>query len=151
MEIEGAPSRFVPSSKIYAPLLQMPFKWKSKGRHPVSSPVLKRAVLEVISDDGKMRSTARKYDIDKMTLSRYVQKYKKDTRTTFWPKFNTCQIFTNEEENLLADYIIETANFNYSLTPQQTQKFVFQFATENNKKNPQNWILDRNLAQLKTS
>ncbi|KAK9704064.1 hypothetical protein QE152_g28513 [Popillia japonica] len=75
-----------------------------------------------------------------MTLSRYVQKYKNDKSTMFLPKFNTCQIFKNEEENLLADYIIETANFNYGLTPQQTQKFVYQFATENNKKIPQNWI-----------
>ncbi|KAK9687144.1 hypothetical protein QE152_g36662 [Popillia japonica] len=36
------------------------------------------AVLEVISDGGKIRSTAPKYDIDKMTLSRYIQKYKND-------------------------------------------------------------------------
>lgn len=55
----------------------MLFQWKRKtNREPVSADIMKQAVKEVADEKCKLRTTANKYSIDKMTLGRYVAKYK---------------------------------------------------------------------------
>ncbi|KAG5891544.1 hypothetical protein JTB14_028562 [Gonioctena quinquepunctata] len=93
----------------------MPFKWKRK--QTVTSPErMKRAVKEV-ADGCPLRTTPTKYDIDKMTLRRYVMKYKEiGEGTKFVPNFATSQIFYSEEEKNLSAYLVTAANMNYGLT-----------------------------------
>jgi hypothetical protein len=42
---------------------------------------LEIGLLEIINDTNELKTTARKYDIDKMTLLRFLRKYKIDTNT----------------------------------------------------------------------
>ncbi|XP_030767040.1 uncharacterized protein LOC115890832 [Sitophilus oryzae] len=117
----------------------MPFKWKSKGRTKYSPDDLKRAVLEIVNENKALRTTARKYNVDKMTLKRYISKYKEDKSITFSPNFVTSQIFSPHEESLLMEYLLTSADLYYGLTPKQTRKFAYQFGQENQKKIPENW------------
>lgn len=117
----------------------MPFKWKCKGRTKYSPDDLKSAVLEVVNENKGLRPTATKYNVDKMTLKRYVSKYQEDRGITFSPNFVTSQIFSPHEESLLMEYLLTSANLYYGLTPKQTRKFAYQFGKENDKKLPENW------------
>ena len=87
-----------------------------------------------------LRSTAIKYGVDKMTLLRYCRKYKENNKVSFKPNYSSAQVFSNEEENLLMDYLLKSASLYYGLTPITTRKFAYLFAKENNKKIPNNWI-----------
>lgn len=118
----------------------MPFKWKKKtNRVPAPPERMERAVLEVL-EGNKLRTTASKYDIDKMTLRRYVKKYNEfGHETQFSPNFNSSQIFRPEEEKSLANYLLKAAQMNYGLTSKETRKFAYLYAVENNKKIPANW------------
>ncbi|XP_031329163.1 uncharacterized protein LOC116168884 [Photinus pyralis] len=119
----------------------MPFKWKKKSnRLSVSPDSMKNAVLEVI-EGSKLRTTANKYNIDKMTLRRYVLKYReKGAVTEFVPNFSSSQIFSRCEEEMLAKYLLNAAQMNYGFTSKETRKFAYLYAVENNKKVPENWI-----------
>lgn len=118
----------------------MPFKWKKKtNRVPASPERMKRAVLEVL-DGKKLRTTASKYNIDKMTLRRYVKKYDEiGNETKFSPNFNSSQIFRSDEEESLANYLLKAAQMNYGLSTKETRKFAYLYAVANNKKISANW------------
>ncbi|CAH1967946.1 unnamed protein product [Acanthoscelides obtectus] len=70
----------------------MPRFWIKKTKRIVPpSDVMKAAVEEVLGG-AKLRATARKYDIDKQTLSRYVKKRNLDApaeNITYSPDFKT--------------------------------------------------------------
>ncbi|KAB0803180.1 hypothetical protein PPYR_00150 [Photinus pyralis] len=84
----------------------MPFKWKKKSnRLSVSPDSMKNAVLEVI-EGSKLRTTANKYNIDKMTLRRYVLKYReKGAVTEFVPNFSSSQIFIENNKKVPENWI----------------------------------------------
>lgn len=60
-------------------LFQMPMFYKAKPttrvRQKVSAQVMEAAVREVVEDGVGIRKTASKFNIDKMTLHRYVKKF----------------------------------------------------------------------------
>lgn len=119
----------------------MPFQWKKKtDRVPASPTTIKKAVKKVIENNCPLRDTARKYHLDKMTLFRYVKKYKeKGEETNYEANHNSCQIFTTAEESSLAAYLLIATKMNYGLTPKEARKLAFLFAKANEKKIPQNW------------
>lgn len=121
----------------------MPFKWKSKGRVPTDPEILETAVREICSTNGKIRTVAKKYNIDRTTLSRYVHKFKSNEIVSFVANFNSSQIFTNQEEYLLVQYLLKCADLHYGLTPIAVRKFAYIFATENNKKISAAWEKNR--------
>lgn len=101
---------------------------------------MKKAVQEVL-DGCKLRTTAKKYNIDKMTLRRYVAKFRESgEETKFIPNFASSQIFNSEEEKSLAEYLLTAARMNYGFTSKETRKFAYLYAKENKKKIPQNWL-----------
>lgn len=122
----------------------MPFKWEKKtNRVPASPERMKKAVQEV-SDGCKLRTTAKKYNLDKMTLKRYVEKFRaKGEETKFTPNFATSQIFNPDEEKSLAEYLLIAARMNYGFTSKETRNFAYLFAKENEKKIPENWTKNK--------
>lgn len=118
----------------------MPFKWKKKtNREPASANIMKAAVKEVI-DGSKLRATANKYSLDKMTLRRYVIKYREQgDAAKFSPNYKLSQIFDDNEEKRLAEYLLTAAKMNYGLTTKETRKLAYMYAVKNEKKIPANW------------
>ncbi|KAL1488451.1 hypothetical protein ABEB36_014922 [Hypothenemus hampei] len=119
----------------------MPFKWKCKGRKQNCPEDIRNAVLEVVKEQKKIRTTAKKYDIDKMTLLRYIRKYKNDVNTDFFPNFVTSQMFTKKEENVLAEYLLTLCALNYeshaTLASSLQDKAVLNVATLQNRMSSQ--------------
>lgn len=122
----------------------MPFQWKKKtNRVPASPERMEQAVKEVVQGC-KLRTTATKYNIDKMTLRRYVIKFKEEGNTKFSPNFKHSQIFNTLEEKCLSNYLLQAARMNYGLTSRETRKLAYMYAVENKKENiPNNWNIKK--------
>lgn len=122
----------------------MPFQWKKKtNRVPASPERMEKAVKEVVQGC-KLRTTATKYNIDKMTLRRYVVKFKEKGNTNFSPNFKHSQIFNSLEEKRMSKYLLDAARMNYGLTSKETRKLAYMYAVENKKENiPMNWNIKK--------
>lgn len=118
----------------------MPFKWERKtNKSPTSPQRMQKAVLEVIAG-GKLRTTAKKFNIDKMTLRRYTVKYKTlGEATNFVPNYKSSQTFNFEEERNLSQYLLTASKMNYGFTSKEARKFAYLYAIKNNKRIPENW------------
>lgn len=103
--------------------------------------MIKKAVAELNNDQGSLRKVAEKYGIPKSSLSRYSKQddSKFDHIEKFGSPFAHSQIFSMEEERLLAAYIIRASKLNYGLSKVEARKLAFNFATANNKRIPQSW------------
>lgn len=76
---------------------------------------MEAACKEVVERLSTVRASATKFDIDRMTLTRYVAKYWLNPRDThnLQSNYKIRQIFSDEEETMLKDYIIKTSKLNY--------------------------------------
>ncbi|CAG5018013.1 unnamed protein product [Parnassius apollo] len=84
----------------------MPFKFKKKGlRREIPKDVILRAIEE-ISKGSKIKTTADKCKIPRSSMQRYL---KQDSIKDSSHRFITSQIFTDEEEQKLSNYIIPTS------------------------------------------
>lgn len=124
----------------------MPFFWKPKEggtkRTKHTSEHMKAAVLSVVESGQSVRASAAGFKIDRKTLERYVKKYKVTENkysVSYVPNYNSGQIFSNELENLLADYLKMAAKLHYGLSQKTIRAFVFEFGKANNIKMPENW------------
>lgn len=124
----------------------MPFFWKPKeGRvRKKHSPDRMRSAVLFVIDGNSVRSASKKFDLDRKTLERYVKKYNssenKDT-VSMEPNYKTGQLFSDELENMLEEYLILSAKLHYGLTPKTAREFVFLFGEANrpNVKMPDGW------------
>lgn len=115
----------------------MPFKYKKKtGREERPLDTIKEAVREIVEEKKGLRETARKWNICKSSLSRYV--LNRDNLpgedNKYSSKHTANQIFTNEEEALLADYVLTSSKMYYGLSKKKTREIAYQFAAANSKK-----------------
>jgi len=102
---------------------------------------MKAAVEEVVRGQ---KSVAKEFDKRTM-LRRYIQKYKAAADgedVTFMPKYNARQVFTSEQEHLLAEYFIAAARYNYGHSPAIARRLAYDFATENGIEVPETWLCD---------
>lgn len=115
-------------------------------RKKVSPDIMKAAVKEVVEEGIGLRKTALKFGIDKMTLHRYVAKYKENVGnqqpTEFEPNYSVSQVFTREEETLLASYLKKASQLHHGLGTINCRLLAYEFAVRNQKKHPEQW--DRN-------
>lgn len=117
----------------------------AKARRSIPSEIMMQACKEVVEGKNTVRASAKKYDIDKTTLSRYVSKFRsnpedKDSLTSDYQKR---KIFSNEEETLLKDYLLKASKLHYGLTRKNVCQLAYEFAAANNKEVPQSWDVKR--------
>ncbi|XP_022127680.1 uncharacterized protein LOC111001920 [Pieris rapae] len=115
----------------------MPFKFKKKGlRRVIPKDLILRAIEEV-SKGSKIKRTADKYEIPRSSLQRYL---KQDSIKDSSHRFISRQIFTDEEEQKLSNYMIVCSKHNYGLTKIQARKLAYDYAVAIKKTNiPDNW------------
>ncbi|XP_039288765.1 uncharacterized protein LOC111048698 [Nilaparvata lugens] len=123
----------------------MPFKWEegAKPRKKIDADTMKNAVKTIIESGRSVRSVAQEFEIDRKTLGRYHEKIVKGVETTFNPNYNTCQIFSNDEEEDLKNYLILSSKLNYGLAPKELRKFAYEYAIARGKKVPENWMKNK--------
>lgn len=116
----------------------MPFKFKKKGlRREIPKDLILRAIEEV-SKGSKVKAAADKYQIPRSSLQRYL---KQDSVKDSSHRFITSQIFTDEEEKKLSNYMITCSKHNYGLTKIQARKLAYDYAVAIKKTTiPDNWI-----------
>lgn len=118
---------------------------KKTEREPPDPKTMEFAVKKVVDDGKSLRSTAFEYAISKTTLQRYVNKYKASKETNnqelprFTPNYRSSQVFTAEEENLLASYLLQACKLHHGLTYKQCRKLAYEFASKNGLKYPELW------------
>ncbi|XP_072400708.1 uncharacterized protein [Diabrotica undecimpunctata] len=122
----------------------MPRQYKrregAKKRTPVDSQKLKEAVLDVINTGTSLKGTASRYQINVMTLKRYVRRQRSENvEITYYPDYKKAQIFTNAEENMFKDYLDVASKLHHGLTTKQAKELAYEFAVRNNKKIPASW------------
>uniref|UniRef100_A0A3P8SMV5 HTH CENPB-type domain-containing protein n=1 Tax=Amphiprion percula TaxID=161767 RepID=A0A3P8SMV5_AMPPE len=116
----------------------MPRQWKRKTDRGVPADVFKRTSDDV-TKQGK--SVAKAHGICHVTLSRYCKSLQKmrDQGSSDLPSVgyrSSNEIFSEVQEEMLADCLTQAANLYYGLTPRE---FAYQLAVIHNIKHPQTW------------
>lgn len=116
----------------------------AKARKYVPPNIIKEACKEVLENLNTVRSAAKKYDIDRMTLSRYLKKYRENPTNldALKPNFRQKQILDNTEENMLEQYTLHCSKLNYGLSRKEVCKLAYEFASAKNKDVPPSWDIN---------
>lgn len=109
--------------------------------------ILMNAVREVVEKKRSLRATAQKYAMNYRTLGRYCKKipeaeikdHKKLIPSVRVGYSGLKQIFSEEDEAALADYLKQAADKNCGLTSVQIRSFAYQMALKRNIKRPSTW------------
>lgn len=109
---------------------------------------MKIAVAAVVSGEMKFRSAANAFGLSMSALHRMVSKYKTSNEESrqqfsFERRHGFRQIFDDEEEKILADYVVKACQMCYGLTVKGIYEFVYKFAVANEKVIPQSCHTNR--------
>uniref|UniRef100_A0A3B3VQH9 Uncharacterized LOC106935542 n=1 Tax=Poecilia latipinna TaxID=48699 RepID=A0A3B3VQH9_9TELE len=119
----------------------MPRQWIRKTDRGVPADVLKKASDEVTKKSKSVRSVAKAHGICHVTLSRYCKSLQKlrEQGSSDLPSvgyWSSNKVFSEVQEEVLADYLTQAADLYYGLTPCE---FAYQLAVTYNIKHPQTW------------
>lgn len=126
----------------------MPRDYKRKTANSTTPlDVMLQAVSE-ITDGAPIRSTAQKYNIDRLTLTRFKNKQAKiasgETPTVGWAgTANAKRVFTSEMEFQLANHIKNLADTLYGLSVMQCRELAYNYAKANNISIPKSWETEK--------
>ncbi|XP_071950522.1 uncharacterized protein [Antedon mediterranea] len=131
----------------------MPRTHKRKTERGKNPEMLKRAARIVILENLSVRSVAKDFDVNYSTLQRLVNKLKKDadgalntplevTRAltdTHVGYVRNRQVFSDNQEEMLVQYILRAAAMYFGLTPDDVRKFAYELAIAYEVDLPQSW------------
>ncbi|GFO27444.1 transposase [Plakobranchus ocellatus] len=98
-------------------------------------------VAEVVENKKTVRSVAKDFKLSRTTLARYVDDRRKTENPDMCYKKSrvTKQVFSEEEEQLLADYVIKSSRMFHGLSISATGKLALEYAKRNSKPYPESW------------
>ncbi|XP_024887864.1 uncharacterized protein LOC112464850 [Temnothorax curvispinosus] len=120
-------------------------KEKTKtSRAKVDEATMKAAVFQVVKGNQSIRSTAKSFNINHMTLSRWVTKYKEATdehklTMKFVPNYQIHLIFPANIEEDLETYLLTASKMHHGLTRKQVLELAYQLAVVNKIDCPKSW------------
>src|ERR1043165_8488788 len=109
---------------------------RKTDRGSASKETLMDAAKEVIDNGASLRQTAKSHHVHYSTLCRYIQKVK-STREANMAMPNpgyqpNRKIFSEQQEKLIADYLVMAGNMCYGLSPKEARHLAYQCATKFN-------------------
>ncbi|XP_065650907.1 uncharacterized protein LOC136079118 [Hydra vulgaris] len=116
---------------------------RKTDREMIPPETMRAAVNEVLLKNRPNNQVAREFGVDRMTLKRYVKKQRLNPDITFKPRFNTRQVFTEEEEHSISNYLLQASKMNYGLSTKTTRQLAYEVAVANNKVCPDSWIKNK--------
>ncbi|GFO19550.1 transposase [Plakobranchus ocellatus] len=114
---------------------------RQTDRGQFSRQQMQDAVTAVLAG-GSLRKTAARFDVNYKTLERYVKLQKNEGNTdsaSFGYQTEKKCVFTNEQEKLLLNYVLEASSIYYGLTVLDLRKLAFDFADANKIPMPHSW------------
>ncbi|KAG5872715.1 hypothetical protein JTB14_035536 [Gonioctena quinquepunctata] len=96
-------------------------------RDKVSIELLQRAADAVIEDGRKLKTVARELEICHMTLFRFVKKLKAGVTPTVG--YYSRQVFNQDQEKTLADYLLKCSSIYFGLLPEELEKEISNVKT----------------------
>ena len=125
----------------------MPFKYERKTNRCFRSPpdVLKRAAKCVTEKGMSYRKAAANFNVDKMTLMRYMKKKEANSTCTigYQATILNNQIFSPEVEQQLSSHIVHLADMFFGLSIEKCKELAFQFAAANKLSIPHFWEVNK--------
>ncbi|XP_074039970.1 uncharacterized protein [Leptinotarsa decemlineata] len=106
-----------------------------------SKEAMARAVRLILDENHSLRQAGEICGIKFQTLARYVKraKNKPGENVRMEPNYANRQVFSEEDERMLAEYIITCSQMAYGLTTEGVKKLAYQFAIANNRRIPESW------------
>ncbi|XP_072403230.1 uncharacterized protein [Diabrotica undecimpunctata] len=122
----------------------MPNKYTRKTDRGTASVEIYVLAFEEVRLRGKsLRDAAASYNLNYMSLSRYIKKkevyHANPEGQAPSMGYTVPTIFTEEEENILSEYLLTCAAYNYGLTTKETRVIAYKLAKKYNKKIPESW------------
>ena len=108
----------------------------------------REAMLEgvrLVLDGGqKIKPTARELNLNYKTLGRYVELKRRggapiENRQFGYSASRHSRIFNDEQEGLLASYLLQASRIYFGLTIKEFRTLAFEFASANDLKIPTSW------------
>ena len=121
---------------------------KRKTDRGNNSDRLQEAAKDVLEYNKSVRSVARDFNVCHVTLYRYCKKKKNaqpgssPPRTGYNPHN---RVFSKEQENELAKYLLQAADLYYGLAPKDVRRFAFKCAVAYSLQFPKTWS-EKNMA-----
>jgi len=109
-----------------------------RGRY--SREQMQIAVAAVLQSELSIRESARVNNVNYKTLGRYVKLHQMKGEISHIGYKAVRQVFSNELEGLMVDYIKKAAQIYHGLTPKNIRELAFKMAESNNVKMPQTWV-----------
>lgn len=123
---------------------RMPNNYKRKTDKGTSSVEIYDLAFEEVQFRGKsLRDAASSYNLNYMSLSRYIKKKVAYQANPVGEApsmgYASPTIFTEKEEKILSDYLLTCAASNYGLTTKETRVIAYKLAKKYDKKIPKTW------------
>ena len=115
---------------------------KKTNRGQTQIDVLKRSA-GALRQNGKLRQSAREFNVSKTTLKRFVVPMSIDEDTAKKSGYKRMgdrhRIFSTKMEEDLANHIKSLSNMFYGLSTNKCRRLAFEYAMQNNITIPENW------------
>lgn len=100
-----------------------------------------KAVNLVINEGYSLRIAAENCNVKYQTLARYVKKKRQthDDNMRMEPNYANRQIFTEEQESILGEYLSTCSKMAYGLSTAAVRKLAYEYAISNSKTVPTSW------------
>lgn len=128
--------------------------FKKKTERGVTPPEVMSSALKRVSQDGKsIRKTAKEFQINYRTLTRYCKKFKlgedvNDNNNILQISIGYSsprRVFNEAAEQELVDYILGASNIYFGLSPKEVRVLAYQVAVANSIKMLESWV-DKKIA-----
>ena len=123
-------------------------KYNRKTTRGAPNDVLERA-MEQYKVSGSLRGAAKEFNVDKMTLKRYIKSRIENPNANFG--YEKCQeaamVFDKEMDRALADHVKSMAKKFHGLSKEKVLQLAYVFAKSNNIKMPQSWERNKKAGQ----
>ncbi|KAJ8868927.1 hypothetical protein PR048_030468 [Dryococelus australis] len=127
---------------------QMP-RSKKNIKRVKQDPMTVAAAANLVLKENELRKAALEMKISKSTLSRHFSLHTQSGNRTFTYQKIICRNFSDEEENLLSDYLEQACSMHYGLSQMQFRCLALEFAQANKIKFLAQW--DRGMAWLESN
>lgn len=119
----------------------MPRSKDGKKRLKVLVENLKEAVKLIEKNGLSVRTAAKQCNVSRTTLQRHLDAHRKrgDADFSYENKCSIHQVFSDEEEKSLKDYLLTASAMHYGLSKGDLKKLAYQYGKANDNKYPPSW------------